>query len=115
MVHDAGNLLAERLPRAAEHLAEQAPDPRRYDDPPSVHRHVRHYPPVEPAPTLSAPRTLGTAPETIPDPHCHRDQIALVRHTLDDQYRQPRNHHVHKLVDISHTTPTMLVTLGYRR
>ncbi|CAL9335055.1 hypothetical protein SUDANB15_00144 [Streptomyces sp. enrichment culture] len=30
-----------------------------------------------------------------------------VRHLLDDQRREPRKHHAHKLVGVSHTTSTM--------
>ncbi len=39
---------ADRPPRAAEHRADQAPQPHRDNDPPPVRRHVRDPPPAEP-------------------------------------------------------------------
>lgn len=43
------------------------------------------------------------------------DDFAFVRHALDDEGRQSRKHHAHKLVDIMHTVPTTAVTLHYHR
>lgn len=114
-LHDAGDLFAERLPRAAEHRADQAPDPHRRHDPPSIHRHVRDHPPVE---AMHPPRRLPAhraRHRIVPGPRRHPDNLALVRHALDDQGRQSRKHHTHKLIDIAHTMPTTAVTLRYHR
>jgi hypothetical protein len=50
----------------------------------------------------------------VPGPRRHPDDLALVRHALDDG-RQARKHHIHKLADIAHTMPTTAVTLRYHR
>ncbi|MEV4083667.1 hypothetical protein AB0J43_25740, partial [Nonomuraea fuscirosea] len=34
----------------------------------------------------------------------HPDVVALVRYTLDDQGRQPREHNIRKIVDLQHGT-----------
>lgn len=44
-----------------------------------------------------------------------RTQTNSPSNILDDQRRESRKHHARKLVDVSHATPTMTVTLRYHR
>jgi hypothetical protein len=40
----------------------------------------------------------------LPATSPHSDQLALVRHILDDQAGQARKHHIDKLVDLKHAS-----------
>ncbi|EKX63761.1 hypothetical protein STRIP9103_07822 [Streptomyces ipomoeae 91-03] len=67
---------------------------------------------------MHPPRRLPThraRHRIVPGPRRHPDDLALVRHTLDDEGRHSRKHHAHKLIDITHAMPTMAVTLHYHR
>jgi hypothetical protein len=58
------------------------------------------------------PRTRdGHQPTASP----HPDQLALVRHIVDDQAGQTRKHHIDKLVDLQHVSARQDGTLLYHR
>jgi hypothetical protein len=97
----AGQLLAEGLAAAARR-ADQAADPHHHKYPACIDGDISHAPLVI---TVHA-RRLGPAARTgdrpVRGPRPHPDPLALVRHVLHDQRRQPRKHHAHKLVKITH-------------
>ena len=96
-VQDAGNLLAERLPRAARHRAAHPADLDLHQDTAAVDGNVGRSPlviAVHPHGFLAAGRA-GHGPVTGPGQDA--DRLALVLDILDDQRGQPREHSPYKL------------------
>jgi AhpD family alkylhydroperoxidase len=104
-VQQTRDLLPERLHRAVQGRAPQPPHPDLQHDRPPIRGHVRHRPlavSVHMAGQAAAPRARHR-PARRPRPD--HDHLILVRHILDDQGGQPREHNSHEITYL--TQPTM--------
>lgn len=100
-----GHLLSEGT-AAATRGTHQTPHPHANHGPPPVHRHISHGPQVITMHTAGRRPAARARNQIIRRPSPHQDPLTLVGHVLNDQRRQSRKHHIYKLVDISHVTPT---------
>jgi hypothetical protein len=82
-------LLAEGLPPAAQDRADQASHPDASHDLPTVHRHIRHRADVIPVHLPRRHPAHRAGHQIIAGPGDHPDHLAVIRHILDDQGREP--------------------------
>lgn len=113
-LQNPGQLFPEALATTAGGT-HQAADPHDDKHAPLVTRHIHHGPFVVAVDARRLRTAESASSRYLRCPCPHPDQLALVRHVLDDQRRKSRKHRNHKLVDITHLLPTsqsLCVTTG---
>lgn len=97
-----GELLPERPPVAPPVPAREPPHSHIQHHRPSIDGHISHGPLAPPMDMGGLDRALRAGHRHLPAAGPHPNQLALVRHIVDDQARQAREDYINKPVALDH-------------